>query len=134
MIEPTSRARERMGAAVGATQSGAIPPPPPSVPTLGTTSELVRNDRLALFLYKFWPDAALCALILQEYTAGLAAGPGSFFNSWQQPHRCSVFTTLPHDYFVIRVIRVSTALILNLVYITLTWHLPSNFRQRKHIQ
>ena len=67
---------KQMGACEAAARSGAIPPPPPSVPTLGTASELVRNDRLALFYVNPGPLPPLPALILQDYTNGLAAWAG----------------------------------------------------------
>ena len=59
-----------------AARCAAMPPPPPSVPTIGTTSERVRNDRLALFYVNPGPLPPLPALILQDYTNGLAAWAG----------------------------------------------------------
>ena len=90
-----------------------VPPAAPSVPTLGTASELARYDGLA-FLYANPGPLPPSSPVFRRITRlGLQHGPGSFVNSSYQPRRDFNSRGIPWIYRVprvrrvIRVIRVS---------------------------
>ena len=93
-----------------------VPSTAPSVPTLGTASELVRYDRLAFLYANPGPMPPFSPVFRRITRLGLQHGPGSFVNSSDQPSRESVsrgiirIYRVPRVRRVIRVIRVRIAM------------------------
>ena len=80
--------------------------PAPSVPTLGTASELIRNDRLAFHYSNPGPMPPLSPVFRRNTRLGLHHRPGSFVNPSDQLRRDFVSSRFFRIYRVLRVRRV----------------------------
>ena len=80
--------------------------PAPSVPTLGTASELIRYDRLAFLYANPGPMPPFSPVFRRITRLGLRHGPGSFVNLSDQLRRESVSRGIIRIYRVPRVRRV----------------------------
>ena len=80
--------------------------PRPSVPTLGTASELVRYDRLTFLYANPGPMPPFSPVFRRITRLGLQQEPGLFVNFGDQPYRDFVSGCFPRIYRVPRVIRV----------------------------
>ena len=117
-----------------------VPSTAPSVPTLGTASELVRYDGLA-FLYANPGLMPPFSPVFRRITRlGLQHGPGLFVNSLYQKRQDSIVRGFPQIYRVlreIRVLRVIRVIIgspaISSLRIENDFMLIQGFQQRSHV-
>ena len=90
--------------------------PAPSVPTLGTASELIRYDRLAFLYAKSGPMPPFSPVFRRITRLGLQQGPGSFAICLDQPRRASFPVASPRGYREIREISVRRGITAHRVF------------------